>query len=82
MYWLLKGSEIKVDKHCLIFFSIEQNYTDEIWCDVVPVDVCHWLLRCPWKFDKETINDGYENTYSFVKDGVKVVLGPCKLTNS
>nr|GEW12206.1 hypothetical protein [Tanacetum cinerariifolium] len=32
----------------------------------------------PWQFDRRTIHDGSKNTYSFDKDGGKIVLGPSK----
>ena len=43
------------------------------------MDACHLLLGRPWQYDRRVAHDGYKNTYSFVKDGVKVVLGPTKL---
>ncbi|GJW81970.1 putative CCCH-type zinc finger family protein [Tanacetum coccineum] len=54
------------------------NYREEVWCDVVPMDACHLLLGRPWQFDRRTIHDGMRNTYSFDKDGGKIVLGPSK----
>ena len=36
------------------------------------------LLGCPWQYDKKFQHDGFKNTYSFVKDGVKVILDPSK----
>ncbi|GJS03754.1 putative CCCH-type zinc finger family protein [Tanacetum coccineum] len=35
-------------------------------------------FRRPWQFDRRTIHDGMRNTYSFDKDGGKIVLGPSK----
>ncbi|GKV27135.1 hypothetical protein SLEP1_g36340 [Rubroshorea leprosula] len=54
------------------------RYQDEVWCDVIPVDACHLLLGCPWQFDQKAIHDSHANTYSFVKDGVKIKLTPLK----
>ena len=31
---LQKGNEIKVRKWCLVTFSIDKNYKDEVWCDI------------------------------------------------
>ncbi|KAH9312307.1 hypothetical protein KI387_027342, partial [Taxus chinensis] len=36
--WFKKGNEVTVDKRCLISFSIGNNYKDELWCDVIPMD--------------------------------------------
>ncbi|GJT07212.1 aspartyl protease_2 domain-containing protein [Tanacetum coccineum] len=77
--WLQKGKSVQVDQRCLVNFSIGDKYMDEVWCDVVPMDACHLLLGRPWQFDRRTIHDGSKNTYSFDKDGGKIVLGPSKL---
>ncbi|KAM2928344.1 hypothetical protein COP2_035599 [Malus domestica] len=76
--WFKKGVEITVDKRCLVSFSIGKMYHDEVWCDVVPMDACHLLLGRPSQFDRRVIHDGYKNTYTFVKDGRKIILGPSK----
>ncbi|GKV38616.1 hypothetical protein SLEP1_g46505 [Rubroshorea leprosula] len=78
LQWLRKGNEVKVTKRCLVSFSIGNKYQDKVWCDVIPMDACHLLLGRPWQFDQKTIHDGHANTYSFVKDGVKVKLIPLK----
>ncbi|GKC87358.1 putative reverse transcriptase domain-containing protein [Tanacetum coccineum] len=74
--WLKKGNTVKVSKRCLVQFSIGKNYKDEVWCEVIPVDAAHILLGCPWRFDRKTKHDGFQNTYSFKKDGVNITLVP------
>ena len=78
--WLQEGSDIKVKHRCLVSFTIGKHYQDEVWCDVVLMDVCHLLLGRPWQYDRKVIYDGFKNTYSFHKDGHKIVLALLKLT--
>ena len=42
------------------------------------MDVCHLLLGRPWQYDSKVIYDGFKNTYTFRKDGHKIVLAPLK----
>nr|GEW86648.1 Gag-Pol polyprotein, putative [Tanacetum cinerariifolium] len=74
IHWIRKGNKAKVNKRCLIHFSIGKNYKDEVWCDVVPMDTVHLLLGRPWQYDRRVIHDGYKNTYYFITNGVRVVL--------
>ncbi|EOX94204.1 Uncharacterized protein TCM_003699 [Theobroma cacao] len=79
LQWLRKGNEVKVMKHCCVQFYIGNKYQDEIWCDVIPMDACHLFLGRPCQYDCQAHHDGYKNTYSFIKDGVKIMLTPLKL---
>ncbi|GFY81054.1 hypothetical protein Acr_01g0008630 [Actinidia rufa] len=72
----VKGGEIPVSHWYLVKFSIGKNYKDEVWCDVVPLEVCHILLGRPWQFDRKTQHDGEKSTYTFKKDKFKVTLYP------
>ncbi|GKA93453.1 reverse transcriptase domain-containing protein [Tanacetum coccineum] len=57
-------------------FSIGHGYKDEVWCEVITIDAAHILLGRPWQFDRKTKHDGFQNTYSFKKDGVNITLVP------
>ncbi|GJY15576.1 putative CCCH-type zinc finger family protein [Tanacetum coccineum] len=74
--WLKKGNTVKVSKRHLVQFSIGKSYKDEVWCEVIPMDADHILLGRPWQFDRKTKHDGFQNTYSFKKDGVNITLVP------
>jgi predicted aspartyl protease len=45
--WIKRGTEVKVTEVCHIKFSIGKNYADKVTCDVVEMDACHIILRCP-----------------------------------
>uniref|UniRef100_A0A2N9EKX8 CCHC-type domain-containing protein n=1 Tax=Fagus sylvatica TaxID=28930 RepID=A0A2N9EKX8_FAGSY len=81
LVWLRKGNEVKVNKRCLVEFSIGKNYKDVVVCDIVPMDVCHLLLGRPWQYDRKIKYDGFKNTYYFEKNGVKVLLVPLKMVH-
>ena len=40
------------------------------------MDACYLLLGRPWQYDRHVMYDGLKNTYSFSKDGSKIVLAP------
>ena len=42
------------------------------------MDVCHILLRMPWKYDKKSSHDGRKNTYYVEKDGRRHTLSLLK----
>ncbi|GKE88486.1 hypothetical protein Tco_1565961 [Tanacetum coccineum] len=72
------GDKVTVSKRVLVDFSMGTTYKDNVWCDVVPMDVCHLLLGRPWESDRNTTHNGRANTYSFLFDGVKITLMPNK----
>ena len=64
LQWLNKCGEVRVTKQVLLTFTIGP-YTDEVLCDVVPMQAGHILLGRPWQFDRKVIHDGFRNKYSF-----------------
>lgn len=73
LQWLNESGEVKVTTQVLVAFKIGK-YTDEVLCDVVPMQVGHLLLGRPWQFDRAVIHDGLTNKYSFVHNARKVTL--------
>ncbi|PKI45896.1 hypothetical protein CRG98_033695 [Punica granatum] len=72
--WLKKVGEVNVSERALVSFSIGLKYKDVMWCDVVAMDACHLLLGRPWQYDCFEIHDERTNSYSFMFEGVKIVL--------
>ena len=51
-----------------------KNYKDEVWYDIVPMDVC-----CrPWLYDRMVLYNGFKHTYSFVINEKKYYFGSFK----
>ena len=78
--WVNEDNPILVKHRCLVKFALGRNYTDEAWCDVVPMTVCHLLLGRPWLYDRNVLYDGYANSYSFKFNGKKFVLDPLQIS--
>ena len=66
-----------VTQMCLVFILMV-DYKDEIYCDVLPMDVAHVLLGCPWLYDLNVTNFGKYNIYSFKYKGKNIILRPAK----
>jgi len=75
LQWLNECGELKVSKQCMISFSIGE-YSDEVLCDVVPMQVCHILLGRPWQYDIYAYHDRRRNKYSLEHKGKKYILAP------
>ena len=67
---------LHVAQKCL---SIQmEDYKDEIYCDVVPMDVAHVLLGRPWLYNLNVTNFGIDKIYSFKYKGKNNILRPAK----
>ena len=73
--WLQKGHQLLVNEQCEVELQFGK-YKDKIVCDVMPMDVCHILLRRSWQYDREAMHGGKRNTYKFSKDGINHTLLP------
>ncbi|XP_024010649.1 uncharacterized protein LOC112086107 [Eutrema salsugineum] len=73
--WLNDETELKITEKVTIPFSIGK-YSDQVECDVVPMQAGHLLLGRPWQFDKETLHNGRTNHYVFTHDKRKFTLAP------
>ena len=54
------------------------DYKDEIYCNVLPIDVAHVLLGRPWLYDLNVTNFGKDNIYSFKYKGKNIISKPAK----
>ncbi|XP_074288669.1 uncharacterized protein LOC141613823 [Silene latifolia] len=75
LHWLNGENGIQVKKQALVSLSLGP-YTDEVWCDIIPMNACHILLGRPWQFDRKVEHDGRANVYSVMKGNVRYNLKP------
>ena len=54
------------------------DYKDEIYCNVLPMDIAHVLLGRPWLYDLNVTNFGKDNIYLFKYKGKNIILKPVK----
>ena len=52
------------------------TYTDNVWCDILPIDVGHIILGRHWLFDLDVTIYGRTNQCSFVHNGKRVKIMP------
>ncbi|RDY11693.1 hypothetical protein CR513_03596, partial [Mucuna pruriens] len=58
-----------------------EMYSDEIICDMVPMEVTDILLRRPWQYNQKVTHDEVTNSFLFTYLGEKVTLKPFSLSN-
>ncbi|KAL1204567.1 RNA-directed DNA polymerase-like protein [Cardamine amara subsp. amara] len=73
--WLNNETELKISEQVTVLFSIGK-YTDQVVCDVVPMQAGHLLLGRPWQFDKEALHNGRTNFYTFMHKDKRHSLAP------
>ena len=66
-----------VAQRCLVSIQI-WDYKDEIYCNLLPIDVAYVLLGRPWLYDLNVTNFGKDNIYSFKYKGKNIILIPAK----
>ena len=66
-----------VTQRCLVSIQMG-DCKDEIYCNVLPMDVAHVLLGHPWLYDLNVTNFGKDNFYAFKYKGKSIILRPTK----
>jgi hypothetical protein len=68
-----------VSRKCNVEFKI-RGYTNEIMCDVIPMDIFHFFSGIQWQYNINVIHDGQKNTYTLEKSGHTHMLFPMEDT--
>ena len=72
--WIQKEGSLEIVEQCTFKFAFDEQYIDEVTCDVVPLDVCHVMLGSPYLWDRDATLYRREQKYSFVKNGRTFVI--------
>lgn len=71
---MVKKLQLKTSKHPN--FSIEKNFSCEVLCNVIEMDVSHLILGLRWQFDVRAWYDGHANAYTLDWKNKRVRLLP------
>ena len=74
----VNDTSILVSSRCLVTFNFSNNFELSTWCDVLSMKVAHIMLGRPWLFYERVQHNGYENTYTLVRNGREKILRPMK----
>ena len=74
--WVIDHT-LPITQRCLVSIQMG-DYKDEIYYNVLPMDIAHVLLGRPWLYDLNVTNFGKDNIYSFKYKGKNIILRPAK----
>lgn len=74
---LTNNGYLKVTKQVEVEFSIGE-YCHKVLCNMVRMQACHILVRCPRQYDRKAMYDELKNRYSFMWSGRKIILASLK----
>ena len=69
------NSSLPIDKRCLVDIRI-LSYEDQVWLDVVPMDIGIIILCRPWLYENNVRIHGRTNECSFMFKNKKIILKP------
>jgi hypothetical protein len=72
--WVCDQEKLNVTKQCRIKFSIALRLIDELYLDVVPLDICGIVLGSPYLYDRKEIFFRHEKKYHLTKGGVEYIV--------
>ena len=71
----MTNSSLPIDKRCLVNIKI-LSYEDQVWLDVVPMDIGSIILGRPWLYDNDVRIQEKTNECSFMFKNKKIILKP------
>lgn len=80
--WLKEKTEMQVTKQCCLRFAITTNFVDEVDLDVIPLDICGFVLCSPYIYDRDAIFHRKENKYHLFRSGIEYIVRAHKMKTS
>ncbi|KAL7114961.1 hypothetical protein ACP275_04G154100 [Erythranthe tilingii] len=71
----IETSSIPVTRRCKVPIQF-LSFKEDVWCDVVPMNVSHIILGRPCIYDNDVNISRLSNACSFIYDGKKITLNP------
>jgi hypothetical protein len=71
--WVCEKSKLNVTKKCRKF-DIASKLIDEVYLDVVQLDICVIVLGSPYLYDRKLVFFQHENKYHLTKGGVEYIV--------
>ncbi|PKA48827.1 hypothetical protein AXF42_Ash021250 [Apostasia shenzhenica] len=71
----IDASSIEVKHWCRVPISFN-SYQEDIWCDVLPMEVGSVILGRPWLYNLDVTLFGRSNSCAFKYNGDCIVIGP------
>ena len=71
-----KGPQVRATQVCKVPLSTGKHYKEEVLCDVLEMDACHFLLGRPWQYDNDATCRGTHNAMIFQWCDRKISMAP------
>jgi hypothetical protein len=72
--WVWDKEKINVTKQCRVRFSITSKLVDEVYLDVVSLDICGIVLGSPYLYERKAVFFHNENKYHLTKGRVEYIV--------
>ena len=80
--WVCDNTHLQVTKQCRLRFAITFGFVDEVYLDVVPLDICGIVLGSPYLYDMKAIFYREDNMYKLTKYGIEYIVHAHRMKTS
>ena len=73
---------MQIKRKCILRFTINSNFLDEVELDVVSLEISGIVLGSPYIYDRKAVFHHHENKYHFFKYGIEYIVRAHKKNTS